>query len=100
MCSTFPVTESRRFKRVAFRKSARLVVNLVGSGSFEEHKRLIPCLILDSSPGGFRLKAIYPLRRGQVVEVVQDGDPLSAVPCNVAWVGKTGEVGLERCRLP
>jgi hypothetical protein len=40
------------------------------------------------------------LKRGHVVELILDEDPLSAVRCSVVWIGKAGskqagEVGLE-----
>ena len=91
---TFPIPEGRRLKRAAVKKRASLVVNL---GRQEER---IPCLILDRSQNGFRLRQTFRLKRGQVVEVILDEDPLDAVKCTVIWVGKPGskhegEVGLQ-----
>jgi hypothetical protein len=60
-----------------------------------------PCLIVDESPGGFRLRGVSSrLRRGQVVEVILDQDPSKAVRCSVIWTGQPGtkqegEAGLE-----
>jgi PilZ domain len=70
------------------------VVNL------DQKQKRLPCLVLDSSKHGFRLRGGLHLRRGQVVEVVLDEDPLNAVRCSVVWVGKPGskqegEVGVE-----
>jgi hypothetical protein len=50
--------------------------------------------------GGFRADVNFPLRRGQVVELILDEDSLSAVRCTVVWIGKPGtkpqgEAGLE-----
>ena len=64
-----------------------------------QHER-IPCLILDISSGGFRLRGTARLRRGQAVEVILEEDPSNVVPCIVIWVGKPGsknegEVGLQ-----
>jgi hypothetical protein len=49
---------------------------------------------------GFRLRGSFDLRRGHVVELILDEDPLRPERCSVIWVGKTGskqegEVGLE-----
>jgi hypothetical protein len=76
------------------KKRASLVVHL------DRHPQRLPCLVLDSSPGGFRLRGSFHLRRGQIVEIVLADEPLSAVRCSVAWVGKPGsryegEAGLE-----
>jgi hypothetical protein len=48
----------------------------------------------------FLLRGSLDLRRGQVVELILDEDPLRSVRCSVVWVGKAGfkqegEVGLE-----
>lgn len=92
---SLPVPEGRRSKRI-FSKTPRasLVVNLDG------HQERVPCLVLDSSKDGFPLRGNFHLRRGQIVEVVLDADPLNAVRCNVIWVGKAGskqegEVGVQ-----
>ena len=67
------------------------------SGQQQRH----PCLIIDASRRGFRLRVSIPLRRGRIVEVVSDDDPSTSVPCRVIWVGREGskqegEVGLEK----
>ena len=64
------------------------------------HEERIPCLILDSSQDGFKVRGTLRLRRGQVVELILDEDPLIAVHCSVIWVGKPGskhegDVGLQ-----
>jgi hypothetical protein len=89
---TFP--QGRRSTRVISKKRASLVINL------NRNQRRVPCLVLDSSKEGFRLRGIFNLRRGQVVELILDEDPLSSERCTVVWVGKAGskqegEVGLE-----
>lgn len=91
---TSPVPEARRLKRDEVRKGASLVANL---GRGEE---MLPCLILDSSQGGFRVRGSFRLRRRQVVELILDEYPLNAVRCSVIWVGKPGskqegEAGLQ-----
>jgi hypothetical protein len=75
------------------KRRASVVVNL---GSRPQR---IPCLILDSSPKGFRLRGGFHLKRGQAVEVILE-EELNTVRCNVVWVGKRGskqegEVGLQ-----
>jgi hypothetical protein len=90
---TPPASERRGSKRVVTRSRASVIVNL---GS---HPERFPCLIVDSSPDGFRLRAGFRLKRGQVVEVIPE-EELKAVRCSVVWIGKRGskhegEVGLE-----
>jgi hypothetical protein len=91
---TLPVHEGRRSKRTVTRKGASVVVNL---GS---HPQRVPCLIVDRSEGGFRLRGGFRLKRGQVVEVIPGDDELNAIRCSVVWIGKPGskqdgEVGLK-----
>jgi hypothetical protein len=86
--------ERRRSTRVLSKRRGSLVINL------DRNQRRLPCLLLDSSKAGFRLRGIFHLRRGQVVELILDEDPLSSERCSVVWVGKAGskqegEVGLE-----
>jgi hypothetical protein len=87
----FPVT--RRSKRMMAKRRASLVINL-------DHPKRLPCLILDSSKEGFRVRGNFQLRRGQMVELVLDEHLPSSGRCCVVWVGKLGskqegEVGLE-----
>jgi hypothetical protein len=86
--------ENRRSDRIVTKKGASVVVNL---GS---HPQRVPCLIVDRSPGGFRLRGGFRLKRGQVVEVIPGEDELNAIRCSVVWVGKPGskqegEAGLK-----
>jgi hypothetical protein len=76
------------------KRRASPVINL------DRNQQRLPCFLLDSSKEGFRLRGIFHLRRGQVVELILDEDPLSSERCSVVWVGKAGskqegEVGLE-----
>ena len=85
-----PIPERRYTQRNPRKQPASLVLDL---------KRQ-PCLVLDSSKNGFRVRGSFHLRRGQVVEIILDEDPLNPVRCSVVWVGKAGskqegEVGLE-----
>src|SRR3977135_1180616 len=80
----FRAYKNRRSTRIVLKKSASLVVNLEGIP-----KRL-PCLIVDSSPEGFRLVGTFRLRRGQVVEIIPEEDPLNVSRCHVIWIGKPG----------
>ena len=89
-----PVPERRYLKRSPRKQRASLVVNL------EQNQKRFPCLVVDSSEQGFRLRGSLRLRRGQVVEIILDEDPFNAIRCNVVWVGKSGskhegEVGLQ-----
>jgi hypothetical protein len=89
-----PAFKARRSRREVLKRRASLVVNL------DRRPKRFPCLVLDSSKEGFRLRNSYQLKRGQVVELILDDDPLRPVRCSVVWVGKassdqTGESGLE-----
>ncbi len=60
---------------------------------------MFPCLIVDRSQEGFRLRGNFRLRRGQLVELVVD-DPVDSVRCEVIWIGRAvsgqaGEAGLQ-----
>ena len=93
---SFPVSKARRSKRVASKRRASLVINL------DRKPKRLPCLVLDSSKEGFRLRGSFDLRRGQVVELILDEETPSPERCSVVWIGKAGskqegEVGLESC---
>jgi PilZ domain-containing protein len=94
---SFPVPQCRRSKRVVLKRRASLVINV------DRKAKRLPCLVLDSSKEGFRLRGSFDLRRGQVVELIVDEETPTAERCNVVWVGKAGskqegEVGLETVR--
>ena len=91
---SFPVRKARRSKRVVAKRRASLVINL------DRRPERIPCLVVDSSKGGFRLRGSFDLRRGQMVELIRDEETPSPERCRVVWVGKAnskqkGEIGLE-----
>jgi len=91
---SFLIPKGRRSTRVILKRRASLVINL------DRNQQRLPCLVLDSSKEGFRLRGIFHLRRGHAVELILDEDPLSSKRCRVVWVGKRGskqegEVGLE-----
>jgi hypothetical protein len=91
---SFPVPQGRRLTRVMSKRRASLVINL------DRNEQRLPCLVLDSSKEGFRLRGSFHLKRGQVVELILDEDPLGSERCGVVWVGKAGsrqegEAGLE-----
>ena len=93
---TPPVPEGRQSQRLVSKMRSSLVVK---HASGQQHR--LPCLIIDASQRGFRLRASAPLRRGTVVEVVSDDDSSTSMQCKVIWVGRAGskhegEVGLER----
>jgi hypothetical protein len=78
------------------KRRASLVINL------DRKPKRLPCLVLDSSKEGFRLRGSFHLiRRGQVVELILDEEMPNPQQCSVVWVGKAGskqegEVGLEK----
>lgn len=84
----------RRSQRLVSRRRASLVVNL------SSRQKRLPCLVLDSSKEGFRLRGNLSLRRGEVVELIFDEDWAAPERFNVVWVGKPGtkyegEIGIE-----
>ena len=88
------VPQGRRSARVMSKRRASLVINL------DRKPKRFPCLLLDSSKEGFRVRGSFNLRRGQVVELILDEDTPNPERCRVVWVGKAGskqegEVGLE-----
>ena len=88
------VPKGRRSNRVVSKRRASLVVNL------DRNQKRLPCLILDSSKEGFRLRGSFQLRRGQLVELILEEEPPICERCSVVWVGKAGskqegEIGLE-----
>ena len=90
---SFPVSKARRSKRVVSKRRASLVVNL------DRKPTRLPCLVLDSSKEGFRLRGTFDIKRGQVVELIFDEDTPTPLRCSVVWVGKpgskqAGEIGL------
>jgi len=87
-------SEHRRSTRVALKQRASLIV--------ERGRRAqrIPCLILDSSQGGFKIAGTSRLKRGQAVELILGEDNPNTVLCRVMWVGRSrskqeGEAGLR-----
>jgi hypothetical protein len=76
---TFPVRKARRSKRVASKRRASLVVNL------DRKPKRLPCLVLDSSIEGFRLRGSFELKRGHVVEIILDEETPS--PSAAVWSG-------------
>jgi PilZ domain len=94
---TSSVPEGRRSKRIAAKKRASLVINLE---NLDRSPKRVPCLVVDATQHGFRVHVDFHLTRGQMVEVILEEDPLSAVRCSVVWTGKPGskqqgEAGLE-----
>jgi hypothetical protein len=88
-----PIPKGRRSKRIVTKKRANLVIDQGGG------QKMFPCLIVDRSQEGFRLRGNFSLRRGQIVELIAD-DPEDSVRCEVIWVGKpesqqVGEAGLH-----
>ena len=88
-----PIPNSRRSKRIATKKRASLVIDLSG-------QKMFPCLIVDKSHEGFRLRGNFRLKRGQIVEVIVADDPVASVRCEVIWIGRAGsqqagEAGLQ-----
>lgn len=66
------------------KRRASLVINL------DRKPKRLPCLVLDSSKEGFRLRGSFDLSRGQVVELILDEETVSPERCSMVWVGKAG----------
>ena len=92
---SMPTTpEHRQSQRIVTKKRASLIAH-----SWDLTERS-PCLIVDRSKGGFKLRVSCKLKRGQVVEVILDDEPSSSMRCSVVWIGKPGskqegEAGLQ-----
>ena len=92
---SLPVFKPRRSTRAVSKRHASLVIDL------DRKPKRLPCLVLDSSKEGFRLRgSLHLIRRGQVVELILDDEMPNPQRCSVVWVGKAGskqegEVGLE-----
>ena len=92
--SAIPSPDRRHVGRITTKKRASLVV------SHWELEERVPCIILDSSPGGFKIGGIPRLKRGQIVEMVCDDQSVHGLRCKVIWIGKQGsqqqgEAGLQ-----
>ena len=90
----FPGSDTRRSQREISKRRASLVVNVNYS------QMRLPCLVLDFSKHGFRLRGSFRLKRGDEVELILDENPSSSERCSVVWVGKAGsnqegQVGLK-----
>jgi PilZ domain len=89
----FPVPPCRRSSRTSIRKRASLIVSLKGRAE------RLPCIVVDGSQGGLRLRGSFRLKMGQVVEVLSD-DGFLTTQCRVIWIGKPAsrqesEAGLD-----
>ena len=92
--SAIPNLDRRHVDRITTRKRASLVV------SHWELEERVPCIMLDSSPVGFRIGGTARLERGQIVEIVCDDQSVHGLSCKVIWIGKPGskqqgEAGLQ-----
>src|ERR1043166_9229188 len=67
-----PVTERRVFRRIAVKERASFVLHLQKYNRRPEQRH--PCLILDSSHNGFRLRGPVRLRLGQIVDIILGED--------------------------
>jgi len=74
------IPQGRRSARVMSKRRASLVINL------DRKPKRFPCLVLDSSKEGFRVRGSFDLRRGQVLELILDEDMLNPERCRVVWV--------------
>ena len=78
------VPERRHAKRLILKRRAGLVINL------DRNQMRVPCLVLDFSKAGFRLRGSFRVRRGQEVELIVDEHLPGSERCRVVWVGKPG----------
>ena len=88
--------ERRRAKRSPVKERVSL---LVERGELVQR---MPCLILDTSPGGFRIDASARLKRGDIVELVWEQN---SACYQVIWAAELGsqlqgQAGLRRVARP
>lgn len=53
---------------------------------------MLPCLVVDTSNEGVRLRGDFRLKGGQLVEIIVDERRAEPVQCEVKWIGKAGQV--------
>ncbi len=82
---------SARANRYQINGRADLVIDHSG-------QKMFPCLIVERSNEGFRLRGNFKLKRGQIVELIAD-DPTDSVRCEVIWFGKPGSQQLVEAGL-
>jgi PilZ domain-containing protein len=87
---SLPLPRGRQSTRVTSKRRASIVVS----------QSRYPCLVLDFSLDGFRLRGSFHLKRSQMVELVLEEFPPICERCSVVWVGKAGskhegEAGLQ-----
>jgi hypothetical protein len=68
-------------KRIITKKHARLVVN----------QTMLPCLVIDISQGGFRLRGSFKLTHGQLVQIILDDTPLQLSNAKLYGSGTKGQ---------
>ena len=88
--------ERRRTKRSPAKERVSLVVER------GEQVQRMPCVVLDTSPGGFRIDASARLKRGEIVELVWEQN---STHCQVIWAAELGarlqgQAGLRRIAKP
>jgi len=84
----------RRSERTPLQIPACVVLDL------NRNPNRIPCLIVDLTIKGFRLRGNLNLSRGQVVQVILEHQPQISFHSRVVWIGQAnsmqeGEFGLE-----
>ena len=94
----FPVPPGRRSRRAVSKSPASLVIHL------DRNPKRLPCIVVDSSKEGFRLRGSFDLMCGQVELILREDMP-TPERCKVVWVGKAGskrerELGLETLLSP
>jgi len=84
----------RRSERTPLQIPACVVLDL------NRNPNRIPCIIVDLTTKGFKLRGNLNLSRGQVVQVILDHQPQISFHSRVVWIGQAnsereGEFGLE-----
>ena len=77
--------KNRQSKRIVLKRGASLVVNL------ERIPKRLPASYSIARQRG-SVMGTFRLKRGQVVEIMPDDDPLNLSKCHVIWIGKPGSM--------
>jgi hypothetical protein len=80
-----PIPGGRRCKRIVTKKQGHVVINSEGK------QATLPCVVVDTSPEGVRLRGNFRLKPGQLVEIIVDDKPAEAKRCEVKWISKAGQ---------
>jgi len=85
---SFPVPKARRSKRVVSKLRGSLIINL------DRKQERFPCLVLDSSKDGFRLRGTFHLRPGKWSK--SSWTKTRLIPCVATCVDRQSRLQVRR----